>query len=388
MKYKTKMNIFKEKLNKYLKASKNGKGVILDAVCEITGLKRIQAIRNFKKLQLTDRASFKETRGRKTIYGHEVNALLKEIWGTSYRLSGELLHPIINEYLKSIKKEKHYHYSKQSGKLLLEMSEGTVKNRIKKFRDKEGVKKKGLCGTRPAKLKSIIPVFFGSWKDKGAGHGQLDTVALCGSSLAGDFMWVLDYVDIAVYWTVFRFQWNKGQHATVKAFEEIIERLPFEMLGAHPDGGTEFINYLLKGFCDERGIELTRSRANKKNDNFGVEERNGHVVRKFFGYPRLERKDLLDDFNILADKICLFVNHFKPVKRTIEKTKVNSKYERKFDKAKTPYQRVLEHPSISKEIKDKLRQEHESLDILSLKREIDTMILLLMEKNRKYKKQK
>lgn len=156
------------------------------------------------------------------------------------------------------------------------------------------------------------------------------------------------------------------------------------MLGAHPDSGSEFINWLLKEFCDENEIELTRSRSNKKNDNFGVEERNGHVLRKFFGYPRLDKKELLEDFNVLADKINLFVNHFKPVRRTIQKDKINSKYIRKFDNARTPYLRVLENDSISQEIKDKLKQEHEELDVLFLKKEIDIMILSLSKRNREY----
>ncbi len=389
MKYKTKMKIFKEKLNKYLKANKQEKGKILDAVCEVTGISRKRVIKNFKKIQLKDTSCFKETRGRKRIYGNEVNSLLKDIWEMSDRLSGELLHPILEEYLNSFVKTKKFKYSEKAKSLLLKMSVGTIKNRIKKFRVKEGArKKKGLSGTKPSELKRIIPVFFGSWKGKPSGYGQLDTVAFCGWSLAGDFMWVLNFVDIATYWTVFRFQWNKSQYATVNAFEEIIERLPFDLLGAHPDSGSEFINYLLKTFCDERNIELTRSRPNKKNDNFGVEERNGHVIRNFFGYPRLDCRELLDEFNILADKIVLFINHFKPVRRTIEKNKINSKYQRKFDKAKTPYQRVLADESISQKVKDKLKQEHESLDILSLKEKIDTMILTLLERNKSYKNKK
>jgi len=385
MNYKTKMNIFKEKLQEYLKANRKEKGKILNAVCKITKLGRVQAVRNFKKLQFKDKGCFKETRGRKVIYGNEVNSLLKDIWELADRMSGELLHPIINEYLNSFAKSKKFSYTNDSKKLILQMSEGTIKNRIKGFNKKEGVKKKGLSGTKPSELKRIIPVFFGSWKDKPVGHGQLDTVALCGGSLAGDFMWALNFVDIATYWSVFRFQWNKTQYATVNAFEEILRRLPFDLLGAHPDTGSEFINWLLKEYCDERNIELTRSRPNKKNDNFGVEERNGHVIRNFFGYPRLDNKELLDEFNILADKITLFVNHFKPVRRTIEKNKIGSKYQRKFDKARTPYQRVLANNSISQEVKGKLKQEHESLDVLSLKKEIDTMIRNLLNKNRKLK---
>lgn len=383
MKYEIKMEIFKEKLNEYLRANKKEKGKILNHVCYSTGLSKIQAIRNFRKLQLKDVSSFKESIGRKKIYGNEVNALLKEIWVLSGRLSGELLHSVLKEYLKSFKRRKGYDYSQKAEELLLQMSVGTIKKRILKFREREGKLKKGLSGTKPSELKRIIPIFFGSWEDKGVGYGQIDTVALCGSSLLGDFIWALNYVDMAVYWSIFRFQWNKSQGATLKAFQEIEERIPWKIKGIHPDSGSEFINWLLKDYCDQRGIEMTRSRPNRKNDNFGVEERNGHVIRKFFGYPRLDKKELLDEFNLLADKINLFVNHFKPIRRTVKKDKINSRYKREFDKAKTPFQRVLENDSISREIKDKLIVEHNSLDVLSLKSEIDKMILTLLRKNGK-----
>jgi len=386
IKFKIKMEVIKNKLKKYLKASKKEKGEILDHLSNSLELSRVQIIRNFKKLQLKDSGSFKETRGRKIIYDNEVNSLLKEIWELSFRLSGELLHPIIYEYLNSLKKKKGYSYSKKSEELILNMSLGTVKNRIMEFRKKEGKKEKAISGTKPSELKRIIPIFFGDWKKKDVGYGQLDTVCLCNWSLSGDFMWALNYVDMSTYWSIFRFQWNKFQRATVQAFGDIIKRLPFPLIGVHSDSGSEFINWLLKDYCDEHNIELTRSRPGKKNDNHGVEERNGHIIRKFIGYHRLDCFELLDEWNILADKINLFVNHFKPVKRTIEKNKVNSKYIRKLDKAKTPFQRVLEHPTISSEIKDKIIKEHDKLNILSLHEEIVKMSLTLLEKNRKCNK--
>lgn len=110
MKYITKMNIFEKKLEKYLKSSKKEKGELLNAVCEIINLGRKQTIRNFRKVQLKNKSLFTETRGRKKIYGNEVNCLLKELWKLSYKLSGELLHPVLEEYLKSFKKKEDYSY--------------------------------------------------------------------------------------------------------------------------------------------------------------------------------------------------------------------------------------------------------------------------------------
>lgn len=45
--------------------------------------------------------------------------------------------------------------------------------------------------------------------------------------------------------------------------------------------------------------------------------------------------------------------------------------------AKTPYQRVLEHPAIDEAVKEKLRREHETLNPLVLKREMDKRLPLV-----------
>jgi len=74
------------------------------------------------------------------------------------------------------------------------------------------------------------------------------------------------------------------------------------------------------------------------------------------------------------EKLCLYRNHFIPVKRTTSKERVGSKIKRTRETcAKTPYQRVLEHPDIPEAVKEKLRAEHATLNPLLLKREIDML---------------
>ena len=46
----------------------------------------------------------------------------------------------------------------------------------------------------------------------------------------------------------------------------------------------EFLNEVLIAFCKEHGIELTRSRPYRKNDQAWVEQKNGAVVRRLVGY--------------------------------------------------------------------------------------------------------
>lgn len=153
---------------------------------------------------------------------------------------------------------------------------------------------------------------------------------------------------------------------------------------AHPDTGSEFINWIAKDWCDKNGIKLTRSEPGKKNDNMFVEERNGHVVRKYLGWQRLDiDPGIIRLMNQYYDKLDLYLNHFQAVRRTLSKEKICSKYKRTYEKsAKTPYQRVLEHPDIDKKTKKMLKQEHLSLNPLLLKDDLD----ILHKKIFKYQK--
>lgn len=186
----TKNNIFQEYVAEYLKASKEQKGVILDLVCAMTKLHRKAAVRKFRHLQLADSAT-QEGRGRKTYYDHGVTAALKTTREAAGEICGELLHSVIGEYVTICQRDKLWgHGDEVTGKLLA-MSAATTKRRVGTFM-KARRTRHGLSGTSPSQLKSIIPVFFGSWEEKPPGHGQLDTVVHCGDSLLGDMAYTLN----------------------------------------------------------------------------------------------------------------------------------------------------------------------------------------------------
>lgn len=192
--------------------------------------------------------------------------------------------------------------------------------------------------------------------------------------------YTLNYTDAATLLVVPRAQWNKGQMATRDSMIAINQKLPFKWLGAHPDTGTEFINQFVVDWCRQENIELSRSRPGKKNDNMYVEERNGHVVRKFIGYLRLDCPEAVDALNAVYDVLTPYLLHFIPVRRTLTKEKVKSKYRRTYEKnPHTPYQRILEHAEVAEDVKETLRQEHEQLNPLVLKREIDKRLKALYD---------
>ncbi len=372
MTMETILEVFERYLKEYLKAPRERKTEILNNVCETTSLHRKAAIRKFRALQMKS-ASKTDRRGRPVIYTPDVISALKNVWYPASEICGELLHPLIEEYVFIMKRDGQWNHRPETTKKLLMMSEGTVKAKVGAFM-KARHTRHGLSSTSPSALKNIIPVFIGPWKDKPPGYGQTDTVVHCGSTLSGNMIFSVNYTDIATMWLGLSAQWNKGQKATKESLSSIKKRLPFPLKGLHPDTGSEFINWHVKGWWDENKIELTRSRPNHKNDNAYVEQKNGHVIRRFMGYNRLDNEKLVRLINEMYVILETYLNHFVTTRKCLEKVRIGSKYKRKYDKAKTPYERVLAHPYMTMDVKERLQQEHKKLNPLILKKKIDKLI--------------
>lgn len=372
----TKFDVLKEHLQAWLDARKNRKrrGEIIKLISAAIHLHPKSVPRAFKRLQLRGKDS-KRRSGRPRVYTPDVIAALFDTWECGDRCCGELLHPMIPEYVDILKRDREWTHGENATMKLLKMSLGTMKRHTLSLQKKHGIRR-GLGTTKPSSLKSIVPIFKGPWKDVAPGKGQIDTVAHCGDMTEGDYVFTVNYTDAATYWMIPRAQWNKGQTATLASLAMIRSRLPFPILMLHPDTGSEFINWTLKKWCDIEDIELTRSEPGKKNDNMYVEERNGHVVRRYLGYARYDFPEVVDAMNELYDILALYLNHFKAVRRQTSKERVGAKYVRKYElQAKTPYMRVIEHPAIPEDAKRHLREEHAKLNPLRLKKRIDILIM-------------
>lgn len=379
--------VFARYKNDYFEAKASKKRTvqtrIINIVLNVTSIARKSAIRKFNRIQNKD-TEIAETRGRKTYYTPDVTAALKDVWTAGDEVCGELLFGVIKEYVFILQRDDMWNHSKEATRKLLKMSLGTMKIRVSKFL-KARRKGRGFSTTSPSHLKHIIPIFSGPWNNELPGSGQIDTVAHCGTTLLGSYAYTLNYTDVATLWDVARAQWNKGQIATVENIDTIKKQLPFPLCKLHPDTGSEFINWVCKGYCDDNGIGLTRSRPNHKNDNASVEERNGHIVRKKVGYNRLDCKEAVDALNDLYETLCPYLNNFVASKRCIDKIRIGSKYVKKYEKiSKTPYQRVLENDHISQEIKDKLREAHNQLNPLTMKKEVDRLRTVLNDTQKQY----
>lgn len=384
----TKKQIFERYKDEYFKArgqKKGGRrrcGEILDIVCDVSKMSRKAASRKFTRLQTKDPCA-EERRGRARYYTADVTSALKEIWDASNGLCGELLHPLISEYVTILKRDNTWNNSDEATGKLLKMSERTTKRRVHEF-EKTKRRGQGFSSTSPSNVKTIIPVFMGPWRDLDPGHEQIDTVVHCGSTLKGDMVYTLNSTDVATYWDLLGAQWNKGDEATIENRKRLRGMLPFPHLHDHSDTGSEFINWNTVEWNDGTEVKLTRSRPNRKNDNSYVEERNGHIIRKYVGYIRLDCIQAVKALNNLYVVLNTYTNHFISSRKTTETVRDGSKYKRTFAKAMTPYQRVLAHPKISEDVKAKLRLEHAKLNPAVLLKEIGRLRGILYDVQRKH----
>ena len=365
----TKQEILKAKLEEYLRADKAGKGTILDQIEAITRMNRKAIIRRLRGLQLRPRGT--DNRGRPEIYDLRVTLALKEVWNIANEICAERLHPLLGEYVSVLKRDGMWQHDEVTTQKLLRMSLGTMKDRIAGFAKTKARGGKG--STKPSDLREIIPIRRGPWNNPEPGFGEVDTVAHCGASLAGDYAYSVQYTDVALIWTCLAAQWNKGEEATRQSIERIKRRLPFPLHGIDPDSGGEFINWLLKGWCDEQGIAMTRTRPYYKNDHARIEQKNYTNIRNFLGYTRIENHSKVKLMNEMYDDMEDYINFFLPSQKCVTKERRGSRYKRIYDRSQTAYQRVLAHPKIAEEIKAELKAKYARLNPKVLRDKIDLL---------------
>jgi len=368
----TKQNIFEEKKREYWRANRKRKGEILHAVVEVTGLTRKGAIRRFLRMQRQD-PCISERRGRPRYYTTDVVAALKDVWEIGNEPCGENLHPMINEYIDTQIRAGAWHHSDEATAKLRAMSLGSVKAYVGKFtRTHRSFGGRGT--TKKSGIIVMVPIRMDGWDEAEAGVTQIDTVAHCGDSVAGDFVYTVNAADVATLWGTRRAQWNKGQEATLTSVEDMRASSPFPWRELHPDSGGEFINWHLLQYVKETELRLTRSRPYHKNDNRYVEERNGHVVRRYLGWQRLDVREVVTALNALYDVLTPYLNHFVASRRIVSRERIGARWKvTREEIALTPYQRTRMRADVSETVKERLRLEHAQLNPKAILAEIDRL---------------
>ena len=237
----------------------------------------------------------------------------------------------------------------------------------------------GRSITKPGSLlKSQIPIRRGSeWDENQVGFVEMDLVAHCGESTAGEFLCSLNVTDIQSGWTECRAIRNKARIHTFNAFVDIRNSLPFPLLGIDSDDGSEFINGHMKAYCDKENLVFTRSRPYTSNDGCHIEQKNWSVIRRTIGYARFEDPKALLLFNRIYASLSLLNNFFAPCAKLLSKTRHASYISRVHDRPKTPFRRLLDDPCVDAAIKLHLCEVFASLDVFALRSQIRDDVRLL-----------
>jgi len=367
MDLKTKKTVVSKLAKEYRKATKKQKRLLLNDLIRLAGYNRSYAARVLRKPRKGIKG--RQTRRRASKY-LSVLPKLKQLWIISNFASGQRFVPMIPTYLGSLKRHGEIKASRDEKELLLKVSSATVDRLFKAERDKLSLK--GRSGTKPGTLlKHQIPIkTWADWDNAKPGFLEVDTVHHGGSSAAGEYIHTLDTTDVATGWNECRALMGRSERYTLKALNEIKNRLPFLLLGIDFDSGGEFVNYHLIRYCKRNKITYTRAREGYKNDQGYIEQQNYSVVRRFAGYKRLDTEDQLKILNLMYEKLSDYQNFFQSVMRLKEKIRNGAHVTKRYSKAQSAYQRVLASPDIQDAVKENLKERFLKLNPKSLLREI------------------
>ena len=365
---------------RYSEADRLEKRAILDEFCEVCGYNRKYAIRTLNHLFRIKRT---EKPGRPRQYDDPmIMEVLLRIWRVMNLPCSRRLKTGIPLWLPFY--EAHYGTVIPEGikKKLNTISHATI-DRLMAHR-KAKYSKLGLATTKPGSiLKSHIPINTNQWDETRPGYLEADTVAHCGTSVAGSFVYTVNMVDIATGWSEQRAIWGKGYRGVEQIMVDVEQVLPFKVRGFDSDNGSEFLNWQLYKYFNLRPkpVHFTRSRPYRKNDNAHIEEKNWSIVRQYLGYNRFDDPELTGLLNdIYSNEWRLIMNFFRPAIKLIDKQRVGAKIKKIYDEPKTPYQRILKSRQISKKSKQELTLYYQTLDPFILQANMEIKIKTFLNK--------
>ena len=182
---------------------------------------------------------------------------------------------------------------------------------------------------------------FADWGDPPPGFVEVDFVAHSGTSAAGAFVQTMVLTDIATGWTECVPVVMRAGALALEALQVALELFPFPLKGVDFDNDGAFMNEPVVDWCRAQGLEVTRSRAYRKNDQAWVEQKNGAIVRRLVGYGRFEGPASAAALARLYAAARLHVNLFQPSFKLREKTRVGARVTKRWHPPVTPADRAL-----------------------------------------------
>src|SRR3954454_21003964 len=358
---------------RYGKARLTERRLILDEFVAVSGYHRKHAIRLLKQ---PGGGPAPDRRGRSPVYDAAVRAALVVVWEASDRICGKRLKAALPVLVPAMERHGHLALDAAVRDRLLAMSASTIDRLLRPVRARAGAGRR-RSGAPSAVRRGVRVRTFGDWGEPAPGFTEVDLVAHSGPSMAGAFAWTLVLTDVATGWTgCVPLPCRGGALAVqalprdggllVAALTRLRGVLPFPLGGADFDNDSVFMNEDVVGWCRGNGIEVTRSRAYRKNDQAWVEQKNGAVVRRLVGHDRLEGLAATGELGRLYASARLLVNFFQPSFKLAAKRRDGARFSRRYHAPATPYARLLATGTLEAGVGERLAAEFAALDPIAL----------------------
>ncbi|WP_297971624.1 ISNCY family transposase [uncultured Amaricoccus sp.] len=322
---------------RYLASGKTAKGAILDEFVAVTGLHRKHAIR-----LLSAKNASRRLRGRpKARYGRAVAEALVLLWEASDRVCSKRLKPMIPVLLPALERHGQIVVDEELRAALLSVSPATIDRLLSELRIAAAQGRRRRAGFSSAVRRSVPVRTFADWGDPPPGFVEVDFVAHSGPSATGAFVQTMVLTDIATGWTECVPVVMRAGALALEALQIAEGLFPFPLKGVDFDNDGAFMNAPVVDWCRARGLEVTRSRAYRKNDQAWVEQKNGAIVRRLVGYGRFEGAASAAALVRLYAAARLHVNLFQPSFKLRERTRIGARVTKRWHAPATPADRTL-----------------------------------------------
>src|SRR5580704_2013571 len=354
---------------RYRSAKRTEKGRILDALCATTGWHRKHAVRALRQHEAVGSNGVEAPRERSRRYGATIKDALTALWEASDRVCGKRLKVMIPILLPALEQHGRLQLGQPDRDRVLAISAATIDRLLGDVKVAASGGRRRRAGFYSAIRREVPIRTFNDWNSPPPGFCEVDMVAHGGTSVAGSFIQTLTMVDIATGWTECLPLLTRDGSLVVEAMKHAQSLFPWLLRGVDFDNDSAFMNDVVVPWCREQKLEVTRSRAYKKNDQAFVEQKNGAVVRRLMGYGRFDGADTTRVMARLYAAARLYINFFQPSFKLKEKRREGAKVIKRYHARSTPYERAL-HPEVPAAVKQRLREQYRTLDPVALLAEI------------------
>lgn len=352
---------------RYARSDRGERSRILDEFVAVAGHHRKHAMR---LLRSGGRLGDRRERRRSRVYDAAMREALVVLWEASDRVCGKRLRPLLPVLVEAMERHGHVQLAPEVRVGVLAMSAATIDRALREVKERATGRKKRRAPPSAAVRRSVPVRTFSDWHDPPSGFFEADLVAHSGPTSRGSFVQTLVLTDIATGWTECAPLLVREQVLVTEVLNEIRKVLPIALLGFDTDNDTAFMNETVRDYCAAAGVEFTRCRPYRKNDQAFVEQKNGAVVRRIVGYRRFEGLEAAATLAGLYRSLRLFVNFFQPSFKLAEKSRNGAVVKKRYHSPATPYQRLLDDGRVSDDVRERLRAVAGDLDPVRLLREI------------------